>query len=392
MKKLLFAYLTALKRFKRWRLSLQGKTFDDLDDQAIVTGKAWEEFCDNLKAAGAALINGNAPKDPFNQAEGYKYLMRLTRVGLDYFVEYANPGFPALKRLVHETVKIGADNPDNYYQNAMISGDYEYRITGRRNTIPFLTFHTLDGQFASPEGVHPCGNLSVEELNLEDDGSFEIILSKTKKGKNWLPISDQTAMLIVRQTFQHRDQEQVAEVQLECLNGPKVPPPVTASSIVRALDIAGLFVGGTALQFSNWSNSFTKHSNQLPELDPKLADGAGGDDRLVYYHSHYKLADDECLVIETPVPKCDYWNFQVNNYWMESLDYRYEKIHVNNATAQYNADGSVTVIVAKQAIDHPNYLTTQGHNQGTMLWRWLLPDQKIQPKCRVAKINDFMSK
>lgn len=35
---------------------------------------------------------------------------------------------------IHETAKIGADNPDNYYQHASLSGQYDYVIRGHRGT------------------------------------------------------------------------------------------------------------------------------------------------------------------------------------------------------------------------------------------------------------------
>ena len=88
MSKLLFLFLRFLKAFRLLGLKLRGKTEDDIHAQRIVSGKAWEEFCDNLKSAGASLMYPGAPRDAFNQAEGLRYLTRLTRGGLEAFVEY----------------------------------------------------------------------------------------------------------------------------------------------------------------------------------------------------------------------------------------------------------------------------------------------------------------
>ena len=60
---------------------------------------------------GPTLNLAGTPQDPFSQAEGMRYLTRLTRAGLEAFVEYTDPAFPVLRRMVHETVKMGADNP-----------------------------------------------------------------------------------------------------------------------------------------------------------------------------------------------------------------------------------------------------------------------------------------
>ena len=106
--------------------------------------------------------------------------------------------------MVHETVKMGADNPDNHYFNAQVSGKYEYRITGKRNTIHYLGFFTQNGNYGTTGGLAPCGQLEHTDLKVRDDGSFEIILSKTPKGENWLKIEDETGLVMVRQTFLDR--------------------------------------------------------------------------------------------------------------------------------------------------------------------------------------------
>ena len=162
-----------LALFRRAALALRrmrGTAEDDLAARRVVSGQAWDEFCDTLKAAGASLNFPGAPRDAFNQAEGYRYLTRLTRAGLMAFVEHADPRAPVLHRVAHETVKLGADNPDNYYQTAAISGAYEYRITGRRNTVTYLGFGTQAGHYGQGGGLPPTGYIEAGELETDTDG------------------------------------------------------------------------------------------------------------------------------------------------------------------------------------------------------------------------------
>ncbi len=390
MQKILFAFLSVSKFFRKIAFAITGKKEEDVYDQRIVSGKAWDEFCDQLKLAGTNLKYAGAPQDAFNQAEGVRYLTRLTRAGLEAFVEYADPAFPVLKRMVHETVKMGADNPDNYYFNAQISGAYEYKITGKRNTVHYIGFFTQNGNYGTTGGLAPCGVMEGTDLVLEDDGSFEMILSKTKKGKNWLKIEDETGMVMVRQTFLNRFKEVPAEIKIENLDGRKAPSPITPKMINEGLKMASMFVAGAPLLFARWANGFKKHVNELPMFDPETSNKAGGDANIIYYHSYWNLKEDEALVITVNPPECDSWNFQLNNYWMESLDYRYFNICVSKGSATYEADGSIKIIVAHNDPGLPNWINTCNHTEGTMCWRWYRlqkSDQPVQPNCEVMKMD-----
>ena len=390
MKGLLFFFLRIFKAVKVFQLRLRGKTEKDITSGMIVSGKAWEQFCDQLKLAGASLMYPGTPRDAFQQAEGMRYLTRLTRGGLEAFVEFNDPSFPVLRRTAHETIKLGADNPDNHYFNAQISGQYEYRITGKRNSIHYIGFFTQNGNYGTTGGLAPCGVLEGDYLKIETDGSFEVILSKSPKGKNWLRIEEETSMVMVRQTFLDRFSEVPAELSIENLDGRKTPEPLTPARIAEGLKTASMFVAGASLLFARWANGFQKHVNQLPLFDPAVSNAAGGDSNIIYYHSYWKLADCEALVIEVKPPDCDSWNFQLNNYWMESLDYRYFTICINKASAVYEADGSVKVIVAHQNPGLPNWINTCHHDEGTMLWRWyrLKPGEKpVQPHCKVITLT-----
>ena len=394
MRKILFAFLRLSGAWRKLMLRLAGKTEADVTVERIVTGNAWEEFCDQLKLAGNTLHQPGTPKDPFQQAEGIRYLTRLTRAGLEAFVEYGDPSFPVLRRMVHETVKMGADNPDNLYQNAQISGDYEYKITGKRNSVDYLGFFTQNGNYGTTGGLAPCGKLEGKDLVIEEDGSFEIILSREKKGRNWLKVEANTSLLIVRQTFFSRTEEVAAEIRIANMDGRRAPDPLSLKHLDEGLKTASMFVAGAPMLFNRWAKGFQNHSNQLPMFDPGTSNAAGGDADIIYYHSHWKLDRDQVLVIEVIPPDCENWNFQLNNYWMESLDYRYHNICINKGSAKLWDDGVVRVVVSHEDPGVENWLETAGHFEGTMCWRWYRLKEgaiPVEPQCRVAGIKEFVS-
>lgn len=389
MRKVLVGVLDQVRRGQRLWMKLRGQTPEGIAEQRIVSGQSWEEFCDTLKAAGASLSFPGTPNDPFDQAEGYRYLSRLVRAGLEGFLEDADPRVPTLKRVVHETIKMGADNPDNYYQNAAISGAYQYRIKGNRGTIAYLAFATQAGHYGQGGGMPPTGMLEASQLQLEPNGDFEIVVSCEKPASgNWLPMTPETGLLIVRQTYLDRATETRAMLSIERTDGPSEPSPITPAMVDEGLKNASTLVAGASLLFSKWARDFQAHSNQLPLFDPEVSNAAGGDPNIAYYHSHWKLGPDEALVIEVVPPPCQHWNFQLNNYWMESLDYRYFTIHMNKHTTRLTPDGTARIVVAHRDPGVPNWVNTVGHSQGTMLFRWVRADCHPTPQTRVVSFAE----
>ena len=116
------------------------------------------------------------------------------------------------------------------------------------------------------------------------------------------------------------------------------------------------------------------------------------DASIYYFQGYWKLESDEALVVRAPViPECASWNLQISNYWMESLDYRYHRIHVNKSTAVYEDDGSVTIVLAHEnpGSKYPNYLETAGHNLGGMLFRWIRAEEHPPIEAQVVKFADL---
>lgn len=388
------------RRFNIWQLSVRGLTFESEADRRVVCGTAWEEYCDTLKAAGASLLSPGCPQDPFTQAEGYRYLSRLVRVSLEAFMECADPHAPTLVALANGSrdapVKIGSDNPDNVYQSAIISGEMSYVIKVKRGTVKYLGFGTQSGSYGSVGGLKTVDYKEASEFE-SVDGEFEIHVSSTRPPHvgNWLQVlpDPQEAMVIVRQTREDHENEVLAQVKIECVDGPHQPSMCSAIAVEKALRTSGMFVAGAPIMFARWANGFQKHCNELPLFDQETSNKAGGDPNIRYFHSYWKLKTNEALVITTTPPQVETWNFQLNNHWMESLDYRYYGIHVNKFTARYRKDGSIVIYVSAKDPgveyegDQVNWINTVGHDCGTMCFRWIRPvDSFPQPATKVVSI------
>jgi hypothetical protein len=67
--------------------------------------------------------------------------------------------------MVHETVKLGADNPDNFYVSARISGRHRYRVWGKRGTAFYLGFATQLADYTKDE-PQVSGSLEADDLKM----------------------------------------------------------------------------------------------------------------------------------------------------------------------------------------------------------------------------------
>lgn len=347
----------------------------------------WRNFCAQLAEAGEVLRRPAAPRTPQVQAEGLRYLSRLTRTALNMMVDSNDPDFPRLFQLTDDTIKIGADNPDNRYEQVVIRGDQKYRIAGTRGTAPYLSIGSKANRYAIDGTMASTGEIEAAEMEFAPDGSFEIIASAERKPGNWLPLAADSTFIIIRQTFDDRDREIPATVHVERIgDGPALPALLTPERIEAQLRNAAAWVRGTANTFADWSEWFKNQPNRIYDGDQQVFQRAGGDPKIWYGHLYFNLAPDEALVLRASPPKCRFWNFQLDNWWMESLDHVHRKVWVNGTQANYEPDGSVIIVCADADPGFGNWIDLSGHRQGTGLWRWIEADETPVPAVEVVRL------
>ena len=365
-------------------------------EERILSGRMWEDFCDRLKGAGQLVTREGTPTDVRNRALGYRFLTRLLRGGLERSVDYADPQYPGFYRLADETKGVLNDNPDNYYENCTVDGRLDYRITGHRGTVSWFSIGVKGGG-GTVDKMSSTGEIDSSQMTFNDDGTFEILMSATKKPGNWLLMTGESTNIVVRQTFGDRSKEKRARLEIECLNPERANNNLDPEALEAQLGGALTFLESTVGLGLMWTKMYKDTTlNELPSHDQPMLHAAGGDPTINYYQSHWELAPDEALAVTIEgMPECATWNLQLSNFWMESLEFRFFDISVNKFTARYQDDGSIKILIAHEdpGPEHPNWLNTLGHSEGGMLGRIVGADGgwPKEWKTEVVKLADVKS-
>lgn len=347
--------------------------------------KTWDEFCEGFRELGEIIENVEGLNE-LDRAEGYRYLTRLMRLALEMNLEHTSAEHASFYSLSHETAKIGGDNPDNFYQNANINSDYDYEIVGNVGTVAYLSLGSKENRYSIDGKMISTGEVDSRDLDVGADGSIRIVVSKENQAGNWLPLGDASNMVIVRQTFKDRAAEIPARLTIRRLDSTSAYDLLDMEMLKQQLERSVAFVGGTAKTFLSWKDMFKAgHFNKFELGDQSYFQAAGGDPNICYVYAYWELGENEVIQVRTKVPDCDYWNIQLTNVWMESFDYRFHPVHLNDASAEMDDDGHVTIHLSHRDLQLKNNLVTTGHDKGLFLLRWV--GAKEHPVPDLVRLN-----
>ena len=361
---------------------------DTEHDEALRT--AWHDFCDRLKEVGELVFADPSPATPLERAVGLQYVARNISTGLDIGIEHADPLFPHLFRMMGPYRKWGGDNPDCIYFWAFIDGRETYRLTGNRGSAHFVAFSANRPTEAVPEGESAeVGRLLGGELQTEWDGSFVVTVSPEPQPGNWIRTTPDVDRVWIRQFFGDWNREQPMNVRIERVGAEGAPPQLTPERLAEGLGTAAEELFSNIAYWRGWQEHYRAQPNRFLESPTarKLGAAPGG----LPQHCYFMVQPDEALLIEFTPPDCFYWNFELNTYWMTSIDYRYHLSSINGSQAVLEDDGSVILVVAHDDPGVPNWLATDGHCEGHIGLRWMQADSQPTPATRLVKLADLPS-
>ena len=104
----------------------------------LLSGEAWDDFCDTLKVAGRMVEDFPDEPSELDRAEWYRYLTRLARNGFERFVENCEPERPRLRDAPwRQSINVQCPDQDHLLCE-FANGEHAYRIIGNRGSLPYF--------------------------------------------------------------------------------------------------------------------------------------------------------------------------------------------------------------------------------------------------------------
>jgi hypothetical protein len=353
---------------------------------------AWDEFCEELKRAGRVMRRESTPKDDLTLAEGYRHLARLVQMGFMSSFELADTERPQIVPAVSKTMLGEGETSDARYHHAFIDGSATYRVRGTRGTAPFIEFTVYAGKIGMQETSRQVGHLLEDDMQVEADGSFEVVIGPDEHPVNWIRSEPDASMLYIRQ-YAH-DWTKARSASFEIERDAEVAPesPLRLEQVRAGLCRTAAFVD-RAVHF--WTEIVDRRAEAPPNVFFEIpADPNPKRPTMPVGHrfaaGYFRLAQEEALEVRFRPSDVPYWGLDLTNYWFEPLSYGDHRSNVNNATVQFEDDGSVCVTIGDSGAGAANWMDTRGHREGTMLFRWSrneLPVPRLDT--RVFKLSEL---
>ena len=283
------------------------------------------------------------------------------------------------------------DNPDGLYWHIVVDPDQAYRIRGN---LGEACYTSITAYYRGEEWyqTHITASISDEELQPDDEGSFELTVSPEQPSSGvWLPLKEGTWLIWIRQFFEDVRNDKPGWFTAENLKRVPAPPVIEPEVFGNNLEklgemieqIVGITVGMSAMEATHTPNEVRKWEEMQAGAVFTLSD-------IDYMRGSWQLAPDEALVLEGRATACKHWNIVLYSRFLNSLEHRHRPASLTGSRVQCNPEGNYRLILAAADPGVPNWLDTEGRPFGIFAIRWLFPEEKtVLPTARVVKLHDI---
>jgi hypothetical protein len=352
------------------------------DSAHVDLAPAWSYLLDRLRGAAQVVESDAASRNRVDLAAGIRHLLVLLAAGIDEVLRFdPDPILSVQRTSTDDIVTWGMECPDCIYTRAVLRGGESYRLFGNRGTARYVGLQTMNG-------IATTANELVDELEVDTDGNFEVVLSADERAGNWMRIEGDHPTLTVRHFFYDWDTEVASSLRIERLGDAvdaksrSLDPEMAVS---RQLVALGDFVPDNLAFFLQFGAA-PPPNGFLPPID-RTDIGAAAENKPVI--GRWELRPDEALIVEVEPPEGIYWSFSIGNPWWETIHYGRHQSSLNAHQAALDPDGLVRVVLCDRDPGVANWLDTAGYSNGPIILRCVRIKTAPTPTTRVVPFRDI---
>ena len=354
----------------------------------------WESFVDQLRPLGAKLMARmpeRLQQDPQAVQESYRLLLSgLMRGITDAIV--GDRRHPMFVPELNICQNIFQPNADTIYKSVMIDGAGSYRLHGERGTVRMFVLAQL-GPDTIRTGQHAPARFQYDfdTLALDADSRFDVIVSQTRPEGytgDWWELHPLAEKFMVRIVGCNWGDEKEPRFGIDRLDVAPNKGRHSADDLSARLAEIPTIAMNCAGAFPDKVEQLRGEGliNTLKVVDFSSMTGLS---RQSYYEGAYDLADDEALIVETPIPPhVGYWSLILTNELYETTDWYNNQSSLNDAQAVVDSDGVFRAVVSARDPGVANWLDTSGYPRGAIQGRWFATDERPTPTTRLVKVGD----
>ena len=356
---------------------------------------AWATFCGQLQRAGEQAFKDANAISGAQRVDAFRFLTQNLGQAFDLALETRDTSYPVLHPFCGPTRKLGGDCADFTYQQAWIDGRASYLLTGSRGTSRFFNVTVQGARTPGPGVLHepfgdiPEANVFGQQLDITDDGEFELYIGGPERGPNWLPTTPESRKLFIRQGFDRWD-ELPAQLRIERIDMDSPKPLPSPAVMIEAMDWAGDFVTGLMSDWPEFPFTYggvdADRPNTFPRVDTTDADNKRG---RAAANMYWELDPNEALIVEFDA-HAGLWMFTNMGVFFNSMDYLYRPVSYTPSRTKADADGRIRLVIAHRDPGVHNWLDTQGFERGNLTYRHMLEGEPTVLNTRMVENDDLM--
>jgi len=281
--------------------------------------------------------------------------------------------------------RAGGDNPDNVYRLAGIAHDGRYRVQGQlRGQAPSNVSFTLVGNYGTSVTLQ---TIELHNMQVDEQGRFTIDIDDQASGahSNHLCTVPNVKFLFVRDSLNDWSLEHPLALSIERLNptgdAPIDEAEMTRRAVFRMVEDVPLYYWFTRL-FSGKPVNF---------MQVQASAGIGGLVTQAGTQGHFRIGDDEALLIRVDPAGARYCSLWIYDWWFRSVDADKRFTGRNLASSDADADGRITWVLSARDPGVVNWIDISGLPEGLMGCRWQnLPGTPLRQGPLIEQINRVM--